>query len=264
MGDLTTLANAKQYLNVTGLPIASITNANPAKVTLAQTPGYPLLSGGTYSIENVTGMAGVGGSYAITVATPTSFTIPIDTTTAGTYTGGGIVGVSDPLLSRLISAASQYLETQMSRTIETNTYLETRNGLGGNVMTLLNGPVVNVNSLTIDGIVIPPRPALGSGSYSSFSPGGWVNDSERIMVQGYCFNRGFMNITVNYTAGFASVPADLEQCCIDLLSEWFMYRNRIGKLSESIEGQSITFGKQMISEKDFDILNGYKRVSPIY
>ena len=264
MSDLTTLANVKQYLNVTGLPIATITNANPAVLTLAQTPGYPLLSGTTYSIAGITGMTGIGGDYAITVISPTSFSIAFNSTLAGTYTGGGIVGVSDPLLSRLISAASQYLETQLSRTIAPTTYMETRNGLGGQYMTLINIPIVSVMSVTIDGVTIPPRPALGTGGSSSYPPGGWVNDETRLMVQGYCFNRGFQNIAVTYTAGYATVPADLEQCCIDLVGEWFIYRNRIGKLSESIEGQSITFGPQMISAKDFGILNGYKRVSPVY
>lgn len=39
------------------------------------------------------------------------------------------------------------------------------------------------------------------------------------------FNRGFENIVVRYTAGYAEIPADLEQICIDLTKQYYDKRN---------------------------------------
>jgi hypothetical protein len=39
------------------------------------------------------------------------------------------------------------------------------------------------------------------------------------------FNRGFENVVVRYTAGYAEIPADLEQICIDLTKQYYDKRN---------------------------------------
>ena len=59
-------------------------------------------------------------------------------------------------------------------------------------------------------------------------------DHESAMIyMGTGFGRGRFNITVRYTAGYTTTPADLEQACIDLVLSY--YRGRKRDLSVSKE-----------------------------
>lgn len=82
-GDISRLKGAD--LNVTG-----ITNANPGVVTTDITHGFT--SGQVIRMSGVTGMSGVNNvNLTITVLTPHTFSIGINTTSSGSWTGGGIV-----------------------------------------------------------------------------------------------------------------------------------------------------------------------------
>ncbi len=63
---------------------------------------------------------------------------------------------------------------------------------------------------------------------------------------------------------YGYVPFDLEQAAVDMIGDWFVYRSRIGKLSEGIEGQSITFTNQAITARAQGVLNQYRSVAPIW
>lgn len=82
-GDISRLAGSS--LNVTG-----ITNANPGVVTTDLTHGF--IDGQVITITGVTGMSGVNGTpLTVTVISPHSFSIGINTTSSGAWTGGGVV-----------------------------------------------------------------------------------------------------------------------------------------------------------------------------
>lgn len=340
-GDLTQLDTVKQWLGVTGLAISGITNANPAVLTLAARPNTPLVSGFAYSIEGATGMVLPNGDYVITVLSPTTFSIPYDTTANGLYTGGATVSITDPLLERLISACSTFVQSWLNRTIAAADYTETRNGTGTPSMAFDNFPVLSVASLTLNGIAVPPRPPLGAGSSGVYTfngaPGGYVFSDDAIMLSGSIFCRGWQNVVVSYAAGYqvsneahtvpadpgpytvtttahwsagdrgvtyatgvpftkvtapptlagtysvngsvytfsaldagasvmisyGYVPFDVEQATVDMIGDWFKYRDRIGKTSEGIEGQSITFTNQAIPARSLLVLQQYKKVAPI-
>ncbi len=132
-------------------------------------------------------------------------------------------------------------------------------------MTLRNYPILSVTSLSINGLAVQPRPPLAP----STTNGGYVFDDTRIMLDGvygdpfraYCgFVKGFQNIAIVYSAGFATTPADLEQACIDMIGDWFKYRDRIGQVSMGIEGQTISFVNVSIPARTQGVLNQYKRV----
>ncbi|HEM8614026.1 TPA: baseplate J/gp47 family protein [Citrobacter amalonaticus] len=82
-GDISRLKGAD--LNVTG-----ITNANPGVVTTDITHGFS--SGQVIRITGVTGMVGINNvPLTITVLSPHTFSIGIDTTVSGSWTGGGLI-----------------------------------------------------------------------------------------------------------------------------------------------------------------------------
>jgi hypothetical protein len=335
-GDLTTLANVKQWLNLGAAAIAGITNANPAVVTLTQGSGF--VTGLPVQFSDIVGMTEMNGlTLPVTVLTssPATFSVPVDSGAFGTYVSGGFASVSDPLVERLISAVSTYIQTWMNRTVRNLDYSEMRDGLGQATMMFRNFPVTSVASLTIDGTPILPRVPLAPTV--TFSQGwGYVFDDVHIMLSGARFCRGFQNVGLAYAAGFliadeaqtvpilgpficttfarwsagdrgvtysngtplvavasspnqgqysvdgsvytfnaldagaavlisyGYVPYDLEQAAVDMIGDWFKSKDRIGKLSEAIEGQSITFTNQAITARAQGILNQYRNVSPIY
>ncbi|MDU4995319.1 MAG: ubiquitin-activating E1 FCCH domain-containing protein [Enterobacteriaceae bacterium] len=82
-GDISRLRGCN--INVTG-----ITNANPGVVTTDITHGYT--TGQVIEISGVTGMSGVNNvPLTVTVLSPDSFSIGINTTASGSWTGGGVV-----------------------------------------------------------------------------------------------------------------------------------------------------------------------------
>lgn len=71
------------------LVITGVTNANPAIVTTSLNHGYTGTR--TVVIAGATGIVGLNGTFTATVLSQTTFSIPLNTITAGTYTGNGIV-----------------------------------------------------------------------------------------------------------------------------------------------------------------------------
>lgn len=202
-GDLTTLENAKQWLGLSGLLVSAISNTSPAVVTLTTQPTTTqLISGLTYSLAGATGMAGVDGDWPITVISPTTFSIPFDATAAGVYTGGAYIGVSDPLVARLISATSAFIQNWLNRIIASNTYTQAFDGQNMQTLLLPQYPVTAVSGLTVNGATIAARPALTFPAVYSDGGGYTFTEAGRLAVTGYLFPRGYQNVTVSWTGGF--------------------------------------------------------------
>ena len=344
-GDLTTLDNAKAWLGLSGLAIAGIANANPAVVTLLANPPTPLSSGLSVGLSGINGMTELNGTeQVITVQSPLTFSVPVDSTAFGTYTNGGIVSITDSLMQRLISSCSTYVQNWAARTFRNLPYVETRDGTGGDVLPLVNYPVTGVSSVVVNGVTIQPRPALNASSqqtsvgFTGFpGPSGYVWDANRlILVGGYYFARGRQNVQVSYAGGFLvsnepqSVPGsapfvlatqaywnagdrgvtyangtplavepygtsltvgqysvdsngtyyfaaadagaavlisygytpfDVEQGVVDIIGDWFKYRNRIGTTAMAIEQQTITFVNTPMPARAKDTLMQYRRTN---
>lgn len=145
-----------------------------------------------------------------------------------TYIGDSAAS-SATVLQALITNASAFIEQYCNRTFAVTAYNETRNGNGGDRLFLLNGPIVAVTGVTVDGQIIPQ--ATDSLAY------GWVNDDSIVYIRAGCFARGVQNVNVQYSAGFATIPADVAQACIELVAEKFAKRNRIDKASETLGQQ---------------------------
>ena len=80
---------------VVQLPISGVSNANPCVLT---TSGPTTLAPGqtmTVTISGVLGTAGVNGSFLGTYVAANQVSIPVNTTSAGTYTGGGTIEGGD-------------------------------------------------------------------------------------------------------------------------------------------------------------------------
>ena len=160
---------------------------------------------------------------------------------------------NDALLSRLISAASDYIETYLSRDIARTSYQSYRDGHGGRRLMFRNYPVVSLAVLKIGGVSIPPS--------VNGSPGFVHTETSVTLVGGYAFESGASNVYLEYVAGYDPVPSEIEQACIDLVSLRYRERDRIGLTSKSLAGESITFNTREFSDAVGSTLVQYKRVA---
>ena len=156
-----------------------------------------------------------------------------------TYTGATDTS-GDPAITALISNASAFIERFCNRTFASTSYTETRNGNNRARMMLNNSPITAVSSLSIDGYSIPAStgPTVGGYTFDSHSlylRPGYINGSG-FGAYGE-FTGGIQNVVIAYTAGFATVPSDVAQACIELIAFKMAKRNRIDKKNETLGAQ---------------------------
>ncbi len=141
----------------------------------------------------------------------------------------------DAELARLIGAISADVRRQTDRALNVPaaSVTERRHGDDGTRMLLREYPVASVTSVTVDGVAIPAQVG-GSGN-------GWFLDGDCIELIGYTFGAGRNNVVIVYSAGWATVPADLAQAVIQLVALAFTDADHIGKSSMTVGSDSATF-----------------------
>lgn len=163
---------------------------------------------------------------------------------------------SDPLLERMLTEASQYIQSWLNRNLNLTDYVELRDGTNGLALSTRQYPIKTVSKLMIDGVEVPHASAvLGAG---------FRFDEERIVLNGSRFNRGFQNVEITYSAGYETIPPEIEQAVIDMASNAYKAKDRVGLQSKSIGGETITFSNTSggMSNSVLTILNNYKQVAP--
>jgi hypothetical protein len=159
----------------------------------------------------------------------------------------------DALLTGLVTAASQFIQTWLNRSLAVATYVETRNGTGARRLFLKYRPVLAVAALTIDGNAIP---AAAGGP-------GYVFDDVSLWLIDTVFRRGIMNIGVTYSAGYAATPPELEQACIELVCLRYRERDRIGQVSKNLAGEVVSFTQKDMPADVQTILDQYRNQVPL-
>lgn len=162
----------------------------------------------------------------------------------------------EPLLTALITAASQAISSYCNRVFQVQAYNENRDGvLGQNQIVTLGYPIVSVAGVTVNGQAIPAA-TPGAWPRQGYSNGQWY-----IRIDGYCVPEGSKNVNLQYTAGYATIPADLAQACIEMVALKYKQKDRIGVSgSEGIDGQHISYKDIAISQSTAMMLQQYKRV----
>lgn len=113
---------------------------------------------------------------------------------------------SDAILSALITSTSGKVNQYINRKLPMATYNEVRNGSNSQRIAMRQWPISDVTSVSVDGVIIPVSPdGLSSG---------YVFDEMFVYLQGigvsgrvpvYAFTKGFQNIRINYSAGYAEL-----------------------------------------------------------
>lgn len=164
----------------------------------------------------------------------------------------------DTLLTRLITAASQFIQSWLDRQIAPCDWQEFRDGTGGQRLAFANFPVTAVLSLSIDGLEIPAAPSDGG-----YGPG-YVFSPTELALRGYVFTRRAQNVIITYTAGYAATPPDVAQACIELVCQRYRERTHIGEVSRALGGsETVSFSQHDMSDDVKLLLSQYRAVSPV-
>jgi hypothetical protein len=170
---------------------------------------------------------------------------------------GVTVDTADTLLTRLISAASAFVQGPegLGYEVASQAYALVLDGHGGDILVLgAKPPLTAVASLVIDDVAILPAASRTAYGYR-FSP-------SAVWLQGYAFTRGRGNVELACTRGWAATPSDLEQAVIELIAVRYKERDHIGQDSASMQGQNITFSTRDVPASVKTVLQAYKKVVP--
>ena len=158
----------------------------------------------------------------------------------------------DNLLERLITAVSAFMSAYFGRDILAGPRTYKEEGTGSTRVVLPDYPVTAVASVKVNGYVIP-----ASVNYLS----GYRFDRHCVYLMGYGFTRGAL-VEIDYTAGFDEVPLDVEQVCVDIVVLEYKGKQRLGKTSEGLTGQSTGYKVDDWPVNIKSVLDVYKRKVP--
>lgn len=168
----------------------------------------------------------------------------------------------DSLLRALINRATDIIESYCNgrRFISTAYTNEEYDGKGSDYLNLKHYPVTTLTSIDrrIGDFANPSWGALSNSFYKL------IDDGERGPGQVYYsgkFVRGVRNYRVTYTAGFATIPNDLQQACITLVAFLKNQTKATGMKSETLGRYSYTKSDEEkdIKELGLDaILDAYR------
>jgi hypothetical protein len=181
----------------------------------------------------------------------------------------------DALLTRLITAASQFIQTWLNRQIASQDWIEIRDGIGSILgpsdvrYQFASFPVSAVSLVVVDGLTIPPTsvspPQTGATVVSTFATqAGYFFTPTQLVIRGYLVPRKAGCVTLRYTAGYATTPPDLAQACIELVALRYRERTRVGEVARAIGGgETVSYSQKDMSDSIKTLIQQYRIVAPI-
>jgi hypothetical protein len=136
-------------------------------------------------------------------------------------------------LQRVITAVSTVMQNLIGRDIRSMQHTEVFDGRGRTRIMMPDWPITAVASVTIGELLTCDVPAR-----SSASPGYTFSDKFVYVDQPYLFEKGRRNIRIVYTAGFDTVPLDIEQGCLTWVKAIMDGANYSAALKTVSAGQS--------------------------
>lgn len=195
----------------------------------------------------------------------------------------------DELIQSCITAVSAYIlwrtgqgdqsgDLSQSPLAQVCNFTDIYDGSGTYRLFLHNRPIVNVSAVVVDGFSVPAssgsavagfvidgtrksialRPGLGS---SNFGWTNWQAGPYRAYTRWPRFTEGIQNVSVQYSAGYAQTPFDLELAAKRIVALNYKRRDWTGELSRSmgIGAGSVRLSATEIDPQDEGIILAYTR-----
>lgn len=231
----------------------AVTAIAKGATTTVTAAGHGLAAGQEAVVSGALGMTAINLVPATVIAVPDADTVvlALDSSAFANYTGGG--QIEDAATLRLVAGASAAIEQWCNRRFAAAERTEIFDGRGDTWLRPGEGPILSIASLSIDGAAISPITGDAAGWYLDSGRG-------RILLRGLLFSRGVQNIALTYTAGFDPIPEDVQTACLELAQHRRAERTSRGVQSESLAGQSITWGARAMPWSVEKALDSYRRV----
>jgi hypothetical protein len=172
----------------------------------------------------------------------------------------------DQLLGLLIRSCSVQAESLMERKIKRNGYARKLDGTGTAILMLPEYPVQDVVHLSIEGFDVPLSENNEPGYYfddiSVRMIGGYFSAGQNTNFP-YLFPKGQQNIDVHWEAGYDTVPEDIQLLVVQLVSDQYRYRDRVGESSKNLGGMTTSYFAQALTKWQQSVVESYRRVAPI-
>jgi hypothetical protein len=146
------------------------------------------------------------------------------------------------------------MQSYMTRTIASAAVQDKFSGHGSSMHVTSQYPIVSVQSVSVDGVAY---------SASNGKTTGFVYDEFAVYLIGASFGRGVLNSVIDYTAGYATVPADIVQACARWAAHFYRERSRIGENSKNIQGMVVSFDVKDIPPQVKSVLDAYRKRVPV-
>lgn len=164
---------------------------------------------------------------------------------------------SDDVLNLLISQATSFVETKVGRNLESEVYTdEEYDGTGIRELKLVNFPVTVFTRLQ--------RNDAGDNSDNWTSEDAedyWVENDTGIITKINRFLRGKFKYRATYTAGYTTIPADIQWVAMSVISYVFRMRKVAGMKAESLGDHSVTMEESILRDSHLtDILDSYRDI----
>lgn len=169
----------------------------------------------------------------------------------------------DTFATNLLARASAFIEMQCSRVFAETEYKELYDGNGGCELFLDNYPIISLTKFSEDY-------DIATATINDDIDVATIllqKDTGLISPTDFTISKGIRNIYVEYKAGYATIPADVQQVCIELCARKFKESDvnpaggRIGVTAKSVMSENVTFSFSDMSAMHKDILKAYKRTN---
>jgi len=162
----------------------------------------------------------------------------------------------DALLTRLIAAASEFIQNWLGRQIAGPSWLEIRRTHRRPTLAFATSRSPRP-CLSIDGLMIPPASAIGGfGAWLHFHP-------DRAGAARYVFTRRPQNVIGHLHRRIRRDPARHREACIELVCLRHRERTRIGEVSKSLGGgETVTFFAKGHARRRENPPRQYRAVAP--
>jgi len=146
--------------------------------------------------------------------------------------------LQDARIEMFINAASEKIERYTNRLlVSQGTIEELQHGRRENILLLKHWPIIAVSEISIDYTAAHTAPAnvLVATDYTI------SDDLNSVLLINSTFPVGFNNVKISYTAGYVTIPSDLELACLWLVEWYYLSRTRgdMGRTTISKGGESV-------------------------
>lgn len=167
----------------------------------------------------------------------------------------------DGLLQLLVDGANDAITSAISRNLLRSQYTEVRNGTGTNTLMLANFPVAAVGSLAITeprAFDTAPQPTTPLVQNVDFAVTPYS-----VKLYRSVFPRGVANVTVEYTAGYATIPSDVVHAATKYAALRYRELERLGQKSKTQMNETIAFDTDELPPDVLAIVGRYQANIPL-